>query len=158
MSINLRNKIPFYKLRAGYSNDRRYFILKDRLKLCFYLFIIYLLLSLLHIGCPIKFITGISCPGCGMTRAVFSVLRLNFDDAFYFHPLFFLSPIMLFLFLFEPFMKPSFYKPAWFIIILVFLIAYVIRLFFTQNNVVEIDIHEGIVLKLLHQISVGGFK
>lgn len=39
------------------------------------------------ITCPIRFLTGISCPGCGMTRAVFSALRFRFADAFRFHPL-----------------------------------------------------------------------
>ncbi|MDE7047571.1 MAG: DUF2752 domain-containing protein, partial [Lachnospiraceae bacterium] len=30
---------------------------------------VYGLFTVLGIGCPIKFITGISCMGCGMTRA-----------------------------------------------------------------------------------------
>ena len=31
--------------------------------------VIYLVFHLVGIGCPIKFTTGISCPGCGMSRA-----------------------------------------------------------------------------------------
>ncbi len=37
--------------------------------------------------CPIKWILGISCPGCGMTRACISAARLDFESAFAYHPL-----------------------------------------------------------------------
>lgn len=47
----------------------------------------YGLMFALGITCPIRFLTGISCPGCGMTRAVFSALRFRFVEAFRFHPL-----------------------------------------------------------------------
>lgn len=47
-----------------------------------------LLLALVYrrIGCPIRFLTGISCLGCGMTRAWTRVLRLDFSGAFAYHP------------------------------------------------------------------------
>ncbi len=51
-------------------------------------FIVYGCLHLLGIGCPIKFITGVSCAGCGMTRACISAAHLDFGKAFYYHPLF----------------------------------------------------------------------
>ena len=34
------------------------------------------------IGCPVKFFTGISCPGCGMTRAWEAAFSLDFHQAF----------------------------------------------------------------------------
>lgn len=46
----------------------------------------------LGIGCPIKFMTGVSCPGCGLTRAWLEVLRLDVPAAFAYHPLFWLVP------------------------------------------------------------------
>lgn len=39
-------------------------------------------------ACPIKFFTGVSCPGCGMTRAMLAALRLDFGAALQYHPLF----------------------------------------------------------------------
>lgn len=42
--------------------------------------------------CPFRLFLHIECPGCGMTRAIISVLRLNFRQAFQYHPLF---PIVL---------------------------------------------------------------
>lgn len=44
---------------------------------------------LLHIPCPIKWITGISCPGCGMTRSLLSVCKLDLSAAVSYHPLIF---------------------------------------------------------------------
>ena len=47
------------------------------------------------IGCPIKFLTGISCPGCGMTRAWLSALKLDFAQALAYHPLYWTVPALL---------------------------------------------------------------
>ena len=38
--------------------------------------------------CPVYYFTHIPCPGCGMTRACKSVLRLDFKAAFNYHHLF----------------------------------------------------------------------
>lgn len=52
--------------------------------------IIYLLVvKFLHIGipCNLRRVTGLLCPGCGMTRAAFSILRLDFQKAFSYNAL-----------------------------------------------------------------------
>lgn len=46
------------------------------------------------IGCPIKFLTGISCPGCGMTRAWLSLFSLRPNLALAYHPLFWIVPLL----------------------------------------------------------------
>lgn len=51
--------------------------------------------------CYIKIVTGIPCPGCGMTRALFSFLSLEFSKAFFYHPLFPLVLIFPFMFIFR---------------------------------------------------------
>ena len=138
------------------GSDNANNLIKDRLFLIILIVILYLLLNLFHIGCPIKYLSGISCPGCGMTRAIWSALFLDFEEAFHYHPLFLLSPIIVLLFLFETYIYPKYYKIAWSLIIPLFLITYLIRLFITHNEVVEIDISSGLVIKLLHYIGVGG--
>ncbi len=156
-----RNFIKSYKIHAKTPSNYQLHGLKhikERVQLCISIFFIYLFLSLLHVGCPIKFLTGISCPGCGMTRAVISVFRLNFKEAFHYHPLFLITPVMLCLFLLETAIKPIYYKIAWSMIFLMFLLVYIIRLFITPCDIVSIDMKNGILLKLIHQISVGGFK
>lgn len=42
--------------------------------------------------CPILWLTGVPCPGCGMTRACGALLHLDIAGAFYYHPLFWLVP------------------------------------------------------------------
>ena len=54
--------------------------------LCMTLLIGASLLILYH--CPFFYVLGIRCPGCGMTRALLSLLHLDFKAAFYYHPLF----------------------------------------------------------------------
>ena len=53
------------------------------------------------LGCPIKLTTGLPCPGCGLTRACFSLLRLDFAGAFFWHPLCFLVPPLGLMFIFK---------------------------------------------------------
>ena len=55
---------------------------------------VYGVLFALGITCPIKHLTGISCPGCGMSRAVWALLRLDFAAAAYYHPLCFALPLV----------------------------------------------------------------
>lgn len=45
--------------------------------------------------CIFNKITGLYCPGCGMTRAVNSVFNFKFYQAFIFNPLIFIMPPML---------------------------------------------------------------
>lgn len=52
----------------------------------------------LHSLCPMVMITGFPCPGCGLTRAVFCLLRLDLSGAFRIHP--FIYPIVIYIGLF----------------------------------------------------------
>lgn len=56
---------------------------------------------LAQIPCPILAITGIPCPGCGMTRAFFSAARLDFIGAFRYHTMFWSVPLLYLCFLFD---------------------------------------------------------
>ncbi len=55
----------------------------------YFLFFRYILRSI----CPVVLVTGFPCPGCGMTRAAFCVLHLDFAGAWQTHP--FIFPIIL---------------------------------------------------------------
>ena len=46
----------------------------------------------LGLPCPIAYLTGISCPGCGMTRGLWSLATLDFTAAWRFHPASFALP------------------------------------------------------------------
>lgn len=49
----------------------------------------------LAIPCPIYTITGLKCPGCGVTRMCMALMQLDFDRAFSCHPVLFLLLIPL---------------------------------------------------------------
>ena len=44
----------------------------------------------IYIPCPIHLITGLHCPGCGITRCIVSILELDFYKAFRYNPLIFI--------------------------------------------------------------------
>ncbi len=44
-------------------------------------------LSFLHIGCPIKALIRVDCPTCGVTRALFSLLKGDFCASIRWHPM-----------------------------------------------------------------------
>ena len=81
----------------------------------------YMILQGLGISCPIKFVTGISCAGCGMTRAWKALLfHGDFRQAFYYHPLFLLPVGFLALYLFKNGINPKVYKFFIFTILVAF--------------------------------------
>lgn len=45
--------------------------------------------------CPLRHIIGIPCPTCGMTRSYRSLLRAKWEQAFLYHPLFWIVPILV---------------------------------------------------------------
>ena len=51
-------------------------------------------------GCPIRFFTGVCCPGCGMTRAAAHLITMDFSGAFHYHPLIFVMPVFAIAFFF----------------------------------------------------------
>jgi len=51
-------------------------------------------------ACPFRLLTGLTCPGCGSTRAVHQILHGHFATAFMLNPLLLLAiPFILFAFL-----------------------------------------------------------
>lgn len=60
-------------------------------------FLLYYLLNLytgFAIFCPIHKFTGFYCPGCGITRLLFSLIKLDFYQAFRYNPLVFILIII----------------------------------------------------------------
>ncbi len=110
----------------------------------------YMILQGLGISCPIKFVTGISCAGCGMTRAWKALLlHGDFRQAFYYHPLFLLPVGFLALYLFKNGINPKVYKFFIFTICILFVIVYIYRIFNGNDTVVSVNIRDGLLYKLI---------
>ena len=60
--------------------------------------------------CPTYRIFGICCPFCGMTRAHLAALRLDFSQALYYNPVFFLGLPCIFFFVHERLFAPKYDK------------------------------------------------
>ena len=114
--------------------------------------LLYTVFYFVGIGCPIKYVTGISCGGCGMTRAYLSLLHLDFAGAFHYHPLFFLPPVFLLLVVLKSRISSSLYKVLMFTIIGAFLIIYLLRLFDPTDTVVVFSPGKGLIYRISDNI------
>ena len=93
------------------------------------------------IPCPIKLVTGISCGGCGMTRAVKCLLSGDFGAAFHYHPL---------VLVYKNKIGEKTFKTITRIFLLLVFAVYFIRIFNPLDEVVTADIKNGIIYKMLH--------
>lgn len=100
------------------------------------------------ITCPIKFVTGVSCPGCGMTRAWLSVLRLDFAAAFYYHPLFMAPPIAAVVFFLKSHINRNIYRAIMLTLGAAFIIMYACRLMFAEGDIVVFEPGNNIIFRL----------
>lgn len=109
----------------------------------------YVLLESIGITCPIKYITGVSCAGCGMSRALLSLLRLDFKQAFHYHPLFLFPFIAFTIYVFKNKFSKKTYNSLFMIIIFIMLAVYFIRMFNPNDDVVVFEPMNGILFRML---------
>lgn len=114
--------------------------------------LVYGILYVAGIGCPIKYLTGVSCMGCGMTRAYLSLLRLDFASSFRYHPLFPIPAIAAVLFLFRSRISQKIVKVLLFTTIVLFSIIYLLRILDPSDTVVVFEPANGAVFRGIHMI------
>ena len=113
-------------------------------------------LQLAGITCPIKYITGISCPGCGMTRAWLSLLlRGDLKAAFYYHPLFWILIPGVPLFLYRHRFSERTRKTVSYLLILLFFAVYAFRMASPGNTIVVFRPGDGLIGRIL--AAAGGY-
>ena len=115
--------------------------------------ILYTAMESIGITCPIKFITGISCAGCGMSRAWLAFLRLDMAKAFEYHPLFWLPPIAVIVLLCKSKINIKIYKMFIFTIILMFAIVYICRLIWSGDDIVVFEPQNNILFRIIRVIN-----
>lgn len=101
------------------------------------------------IDCPIKFITGISCMGCGMTRALLSAARFRFADSFYYHPLWPLVIVWVPIIIFRNKINKNVMRVLIVITVVAFLVAYFIRMFDGHNHIVVFEPMKGLFGRII---------
>jgi len=105
-------------------------------------------------GCPLVLLFGVSCPGCGLTRACLSALKFDFSSAFYYHPLFFaVVPAILYAvhakFIGKFRLPAKAEKAAYIIFIVVFISVYIYRIFILKSPVLARDFTDSALFRIL---------
>ena len=89
--------------------------------------VLYVILESFGVTCPIKYITGISCAGCGMSRAWISLLHFNIHDAFMYHM---------------------------FTIAGAFVIVYLYRMFIGTGDIVVFEPQNNILFRIIQKLNL----
>ena len=111
-------------------------------------------MQLLGITCPIKFVTGISCPGCGMTRAWLSLLlRHDLAAAFRYHPLFWVVPPAIVCLLLRRRIPPRHFRRLTVLFVVLLVAVYLVRMAMGDDPVVVFQPERGVIPRGIHWIA-----
>lgn len=115
------------------------------------------IVTLTDIGCVVRATIGIPCPGCGQTRAFTYFFSGEFAKAFFYHPLFLLTPICTLLIAFE---KPngemnSKVKKFFLLCIFLYVGTYIIRMILLFPDTAPMTINENAPLYKLFIFLIG---
>lgn len=109
----------------------------------------YLVMEALGVTCPILFLTGISCAGCGMSRAWLALLRGDWTGAFVFHPLFWLPVPAAVLLFFQQRVPRRVFRWGMGVVCVLFLVVYFVRLLAMKDPVVVFQPSRGLMGRLV---------
>lgn len=116
--------------------------------------VLYVILESFGVTCPIKYITGISCAGCGMSRAWIALLHFNIHEAFMYHPLFFLPPVVVIVMLLKSKINIKFYKIFMFTMAGAFVIVYLYRMFIGTGDIVVFEPQNNILFRIIWKLNL----
>lgn len=102
-------------------------------------------------GCPFRFLGGFSCFGCGMSRAAEALLHLDFVTAFNMHPLIYIMPIAVVLFLIRGKLPQRLKDALAIAFCLSFVGVYFYRLL-SGSDIVFIDLKSGLIYQWLEHV------
>lgn len=107
----------------------------------------YFIIECMGVTCPILYVTGISCAGCGMSRAWLSVLHGDLQAALQFHPLFWMVILMGILFLIRDHMSVRARKWAVIAIAALFIGVYLFRMLDPSDEIVYFRPKTGLIAR-----------
>ena len=132
--------------------------MKEKIKKIFKRYWIHILVIIIiapfyfTLGCPFRFLGGFSCLGCGMSRAAEAILHFDFLSALQMHPLIYIMPIAIVLFLLRKKLPEKLKN----ILVAVFCIAFVGVYFFrlfSGSEIVYIDLKSGFIYQCVEYIK-----
>ena len=89
-----------------------------------------------------------------MSRAWIALLHFNIHEAFMYHPLFFLPPVVGIVMLLKSKINIKFYKIFMFTIASAFVIVYLYRMFIGDGNVVVFEPQNNIVFRIIRKLNL----
>jgi len=117
----------------------------------------YLLMRLTGTICYFKALYGIPCPGCGMSRAVYFLIKLKLKKSFYYHPLLLLSILAFTVFLGQKnrFLSKIYNSNLfWNLLLIIFILTWIIRIFIYFPYSAPMDFNKSsLVFKLFKLFS-----
>lgn len=109
--------------------------------------------------CIIHNITGLPCPGCGMTRAYLALLRGDLAGAFYYHPLFWMVPFGAVVLIFHKYnswlQKIYLSERFWIVITVIVLVVYVIRMILLFPHSEPMDFNQDALFPTIWRMIFG---
>ena len=104
--------------------------IKEKLVLTLLIIVIVLFLYFSGIGCIYRYFLNSPCPGCGITRAVICLLKLDFKGAFEYNYMVYSLPVLYLMFLTDGklFKKKLLNNIIIFLICFLFIIRYIMIL------------------------------
>ena len=112
---------------------------------------LYFVFFLLGVNCPIKYVTGVSCAGCGMTRAWLCVLRLDFVGAMSFHPLFWTVPLVMIIFILRK-RYPDVFRTFVIVTVVLYIAVYVFRMFDSNCQIVVFEPQNSLLYRIFKSL------
>ena len=103
------------------------------------------------LGCPFRFFGGFSCFGCGMSRAAEALLHFDFLTALQMHPLIYIMPISVILFLLRKKLPEKLKNILLAVFCIAFVGVYFFRLF-SGSEIVYIDLKSGFIYQCIEYI------
>lgn len=128
--------------------------MKKILKILIGLVATFLFIVFLDIGCIFRWLFGFPCPGCGSTRAMIQFLQGHIVDAFYWHPLFWLTPVLLLLVLFKGekiFKNNTANRVFWIVIGVIYLAVYFSRMLLLFPDTPPMDYNTDCIFYRLYE-------
>lgn len=128
-------------------------IIKNDIRALLLIAAFYAAMELAGITCPIRWLTGISCAGCGMSRAWLALLRLDLSSAFAYHPLFWLPVPVALVLLFRRRLPGALVRWTVGAACVLFLVVYGIRMLQPEDTVVTFAPETGMVYRVFSRLT-----